>query len=190
MSPHQLAWQFLVILWTKFIEHLCYGPNLRFRDRNIKLSLRLFHDFRTWRYFLQHLSRRRFLSFLEKFYLKFALPWVDFFCKSMGANNFCDDRKPSLICSHLFACISCQQCVSPLQPSDSSVIWKIWHRIAMWHLFFANSRLVQNFNQAARTRCCGDNKEKLCMNIRSKYTSDFCHDRKSALNIANQWIFC
>ena len=31
------------------------------------------------------------------------------------------------------------------------------------------------------TRCCGDNKEKLSTSIRSKYASDFCDDRKSAL---------
>ena len=35
-------------------------------------------------------------------------------------------------------------------------------------------------NQAASTRCSGDNKEKLARNIRSEYASDFCHDRKSA----------
>ena len=35
-------------------------------------------------------------------------------------------------------------------------------------------------NQAASTRCSGDNKEKLSTNIRSEYASDFCHDRKFA----------
>ena len=36
-------------------------------------------------------------------------------------------------------------------------------------------------NQAASTRCSGDNKEKLSANIRREYASDFCHDRISAL---------
>ena len=37
------------------------------------------------------------------------------------------------------------------------------------------------FNQAASTRCSGDNKEKLSTNVCSEYASDFCYDRKSAL---------
>ena len=47
-------------------------------------------------------------------------------------------------------------------------------------LLAANSKLVENFNQAAGTRWSGDNKEKLSRNIHSEYVSDFCHDRKSA----------
>ena len=43
-----------------------------------------------------------------------------------------------------------------------------------------NPPLVENLNQAASTRCGGDNKEILPANIRSEYASDFCHDRKSA----------
>ena len=53
--------------------------------------------------------------------------------------------------------------------------------IVTWQLLAANSKLVENFEQAASTRCSGDNKEKLSTNIRSEYASDFCHDRKSAL---------
>ena len=52
------------------------------------------------------------------------------------------------------------------------------HCIVTWHLFAANSKLVEFLNQAASTRCCVDNKEKLSTNIRSEYASDFCHDRK------------
>ena len=52
-----------------------------------------------------------------------------------------------------------------------------------WHLLAANRKLIENFNQAASTRCSGDDKEKLSTNIRSEYASDFCHDRKSAFKL-------
>ena len=51
-----------------------------------------------------------------------------------------------------------------------------------WHLLAANSKLVENSNQAASTRCSADNKEKLSVIIRSEYVSDFCHHRKSAFS--------
>ena len=44
-------------------------------------------------------------------------------------------------------------------------------RIANWLKFF---------NQAASTRCSGDNKEKLSTSIRSEHASYFCHDKKFA----------
>ena len=40
-----------------------------------------------------------------------------------------------------------------------------------WHLLAANSKLVENLNQAASTRCCGDYKEKLSTNICSECAS-------------------
>ena len=41
--------------------------------------------------------------------------------------------------------------------------------IVTWHLLDANSKLVKILNQAASTRCSGDNKEKLSTNIHSEY---------------------
>ena len=53
------------------------------------------------------------------------------------------------------------------------------------HLLAAYSKLVENFESAASTRCSGDNKEILSRNIRSEYVSDFCHDREFALRLAD-----
>ena len=53
--------------------------------------------------------------------------------------------------------------------------------IVTWHLLAANSKLVEILNQAASTRCSGDDKEQLSTSIHSEYVSDFWHDRKSAL---------
>ena len=55
----------------------------------------------------------------------------------------------------------------------------MWHDI--YSLRIANEFKI--FNQAASTHCSDDNKEKMSKNIRSEYASDFCHDRKSALNV-------
>ena len=39
--------------------------------------------------------------------------------------------------------------------------------IVTWHLLAANSKLVENLNQAASTRCGAGNKEKLSASTRS-----------------------
>ena len=51
-------------------------------------------------------------------------------------------------------------------------------------LSYCDVAFTQGKEQMVSTRCSGNNKEKLCTNIR-KYASDFCHDRKSSLREIN-----
>ena len=85
----------------------------------------------------------------------------------------------------LFLCTKTQQCFTTATFRSFGHFEHLELPLSLYfdvHSLTANSKLVENFNQAASTRCSGDNKEKLSRNIRSEYASDFCHDRKSAFS--------
>ena len=83
----------------------------------------------------------------------------------------------------LFPCTRSQQCFTTADIRLLAILNILNYHcrcIVTWHLLAANSKLVENFQPSSNSV---DNKEKLSTNIRSEYASDFCHDRKSALNL-------
>ena len=70
-----------------------------------------------------------------------------------------------------------------MQPSDRSAILNMLNYhcrcVVTWQYSLRIANWLKILNQAASTRCSGDNKEKLPTNIRSEYANDFCHDRRS-----------
>ena len=93
----------------------------------------------------------------------------------------------SYLSLQLFFLVQGASNVSPIQPSDRSAISNILNSnyhcrcIVTWHFLTANSKLIENLNQAASTRCSGDNKEKLSTNIWSEYANAFCQGSRDPM---------